>query len=45
MVHVEPRSTFTYTRGFLYIASTLFICIKFYVRTHGDKLRDSGNRP
>ena len=36
-VKVEPRSTFTFTRGFSYIVSNLFTHVKpveVYVRTH-----------
>ena len=41
---VEPRSTFTFTRGLSYITSILFTRVKFTcVRTR--KLRDSGNPP
>ena len=38
-VKVEPRSTFTFTRGHLYIASILFTRVKF------KKIRDSGILP
>ena len=40
---VEPRSTFTFTRGLSYIASSSFTRVNFRcVRT--EKLRDSGNQ-
>ena len=43
-VKVEPRSTFTFTRGLLYIASISFTGVNFTcVRT--EKMRDSGNQP
>ena len=43
-VKVEPRSTFTFTRGLSYIASISFTRVNFTcVRT--EKLRDSGNQP
>ena len=38
-VKVEPRSTFTLTRGLSYIASISF------TRLRREKLRDSGNQP
>ena len=42
-VKVEPRSTFTFTRGLSYIASSSFTRVNFRcVRT--EKLRDSGNQ-
>ena len=43
-VKVEPRSTFTFTRGLSYIASISFTRVNFTcVRT--EKLRDGGNQP
>ena len=42
-VKVEPRSTFTFTHGLLFIPSILFTRVKFTcVRT--EKLRDRGNQ-
>ena len=42
-VKVEPRSTFPFTRGLLYIASIIFTLVKFTcVRT--EKVRYSGNQ-
>ena len=38
-VRGEPRSTFTFTRGLLYIVSTSF------TRVRTEKLRGSGNQP
>ena len=43
-VKVEPRSTFTLTRDRPYIASILFIRVKF-TGVRAQKLRDSGNQP
>ena len=42
-VKVEPRSTFTFTRGLSYIASILFTRVKFS-RVRTEKLCDSGNQ-
>ena len=43
-VKVEPRSTFTFTRGLSYIAFISFTRVNFTcART--EKLRDSGNQP
>ena len=38
-VKVEPRSTFTFTRGFSYITSNSF------TRVPTEKLRECGNQP
>ena len=43
-VKVEPRLTFTFTRGLSYIASVLSTRVKFTC-IHKEKLRDSGNQP
>ena len=43
-VKVEPRSTFTLTRDRPYIASILFMRVKF-TGVRAQKLRDSGNQP
>ena len=43
-VKVEPRSTFTFTRGLSYITSISFTHVNFTcVRT--EKIRDGGNQP
>ena len=43
-IKFEPRSTFTFTRGFSYIASIVFTRVKI-MRVRTEKLSDSGNPP
>ena len=44
-VKVEPRLTFTFTRGLLYIASFSVYARKFYVRSPGIVKRRKINQP
>ena len=44
-VKVEPRSTFTFTRGLSYIASISFTRVNFTCVNRTEKLRDNGNQP